>query len=106
MNGSITYEHVAYFLGLLVALTTLVGAVAGVARRASTRLGEDHKELRAKVEAIHNEFMNFQLEVARTYTPMAAMVALRSEMTDHFTQIRADIASLRDAMLKGKSIRG
>ena len=103
MTGGITYEHVTYFLTILVSIATLGGIVWAVASRSTKELRTDHEKLADKTDRIHNELQAFQLNVAQTYTPMSMVSGLRSEMNEHFSQLRDDIASLRDVLLKGKA---
>lgn len=106
MNGGITYEHVAYFLAVIVALITIGGTIYAIASKSTKDLHTDHVDLKNKLAGLEKEFMHFQLRVAETYTPMAAMIQLRGEINEHFGQIREDIASLRDMIMKKGPSRG
>lgn len=118
VQGGISFDQIMYFATLVGAVLTIVAFFMGIVAKRAAVAREIHSALSKRIDELSNEmhdklekreanFVAFQLEVAKNYTPVAAMVQLRQEMNEHFSQIREDIAALgRNVVRNGRGSRG
>ena len=87
MTGAITWEQVAFFLGLLV---TVVGFVSGVWWRVEGKINA----AKDKADSVASALAEHKLHVAETYSTKSGMKEIRDEILGAVSGIRDDVRLL------------
>lgn len=87
MTGAITWEQVAFFLGLLV---TVVGFVSGVWWRVEGKI----TGAKERAEKVSEDLSAYKLHVSETYSTKSGMREIKDEILGAVSGIRDDVRHL------------